>query len=66
VVNGDILDIVAHRNIRFSSVTVSNILDSDLLPIIFHILDHVMIRNPSEPTEKFKALPLPDQKLTRR
>jgi hypothetical protein len=28
-------------------------LDSDHLPIIFHILDHVKIRNLSEPIEKF-------------
>jgi hypothetical protein len=29
------------------------ILDSDHLPIVFHILDHVEIRNLSEPVEKF-------------
>jgi hypothetical protein len=34
-------------------VTVSNILDSDHLPILFHILDHVKIRNLSEPIEKY-------------
>jgi hypothetical protein len=28
-------------------------LDSDYLPKIFHILDHVKIRNLSEPVEKF-------------
>jgi hypothetical protein len=38
---------------RLSNVTVSNIVDSDHLPIIFHILDHVKIRNLSEPIEKF-------------
>jgi hypothetical protein len=31
----------------------SDIFDSDHLPIIFHILDHVKIRNLSEPIEKF-------------
>jgi hypothetical protein len=36
-----------------SDVIVSDILDSDHLPIIFHILDHVKIRNLSEPVEKF-------------
>jgi hypothetical protein len=51
--NSDILDIVVHQNIGLSSVTVSNILDSDHLPILFHILDHVKIRNLSEPIEKF-------------
>jgi hypothetical protein len=34
--NGDVLDIVVHRNIRLSNVIVSDILDSDHLPIIFH------------------------------
>jgi hypothetical protein len=32
---------------------VSDILDSVHLPIVFHILDHVKIRNLSEPFEKF-------------
>jgi hypothetical protein len=48
-----VLDIVVHQNIRISDVIVSDILDSDNLPIIFHILDHVKIRNPSDPIEKF-------------
>jgi hypothetical protein len=48
-----VLDIVVHQNIRVSDVTVSDILDSDHLPIIFNILDHVKIRNISEPIEKF-------------
>jgi hypothetical protein len=50
--NGDVLDIVVHQNIRMSDI-VSDILDSDHLPIIFHILDHVKIRNFSNPIEKF-------------
>jgi hypothetical protein len=50
--NGDILDIVVHQNIRLSSVAVSDILDSDHLPVMFHILDHVKIRNFSEPIKK--------------
>jgi hypothetical protein len=36
-----------------SNVIVSDILDSDHLPIVFHILDHVKIKNLSEPSEKF-------------
>jgi hypothetical protein len=48
-----VLDIVVHQNIRVSDVIVSDILDSDHLPIIFHILDHVKIRNASDPIEKF-------------
>jgi hypothetical protein len=51
--NGDMQDIVVHQNIRLSDIIVSDILDSDHLPIIFHILDHVKIRNISEPVEKF-------------
>jgi hypothetical protein len=51
--NGDMLDIVVHQNIRVSEVMVSDILDSVHLPIVFHILDHVKIRNLSEPIEKF-------------
>jgi hypothetical protein len=52
--NGDVLDIVVHQNIRVSDVTVSDILLSEHLPILSHILDHVKIRNLSEPIEKFK------------
>jgi hypothetical protein len=47
-VNGDILDIVVRQNIRVSDVIVSDILDSVHLLIIFHILDHVRIRNLSK------------------
>jgi hypothetical protein len=47
------LDIVIHQNIRVSDATVSDILDSDHLPTVFHILDHVKIRDLSEPIEKF-------------
>jgi hypothetical protein len=51
--NGDVLDTVVHKNIRVSDVIVSDILDSDHLPIVFHILDHDKVRNLSEPIEKF-------------
>jgi hypothetical protein len=51
--NGDVLDIVVHQNSRVSDVIVSDILDSDHLPVIFHIVDHVKIRNISEPIERF-------------
>jgi hypothetical protein len=51
-------EMVTHWTLWFTrildfQVTVSNILDSDHLPIIFHILDHVKIRNLSEPIEEF-------------
>jgi hypothetical protein len=51
--NGDVLDIVVHQNIRVSDVIVSDILDSDNLSIIIHILDHVKIRNLSDPIKNF-------------
>jgi hypothetical protein len=51
--NGDMLDIVVHQIISVSDVIVSDILDSDHLPIIFHMLDHDKIRNLLEPIEKF-------------
>jgi hypothetical protein len=54
---GVVLDMVAHQNIGVSDVIVSDILDSDLLPIIFHILHHVKIRNLSDPIEKFTDNP---------
>jgi hypothetical protein len=51
--NGDVLDIVVHKNIRLSDVTVSDILDSDHLPIMFHVLDHVRTKQISKPLEIF-------------
>jgi hypothetical protein len=54
--HGDVLDIVVHQNIRVSDVTVCDILDSDHLAIIFHLLDHVKIRNLSELIERFTDL----------
>jgi hypothetical protein len=38
---GYVLDIVVHKNIRLSYITACDIQDSDHLPIIFHILDHI-------------------------
>jgi hypothetical protein len=51
--NGDVLNIVVHQNIRESDAIISDILDSDHIPIVFHILDHVKIRTLSEHIEKF-------------
>jgi hypothetical protein len=50
--NGDMLDIV-HKKIRLSEVIVADILDSDHLPIVFHLLDYVRTRNPLDPVDKF-------------
>jgi hypothetical protein len=49
----NVLDIVVHKNIRLSNVIVSDILDSDHLPVLFHILDHVRLQSFLAPTEKF-------------
>jgi hypothetical protein len=50
--NGDILDTVVHQNIRLSDVTVSDVLDSDHLLIIFYLLESVKVKNLSKPIEK--------------
>jgi hypothetical protein len=36
-----------------SGLTVSDILDLDHLPVVFHVLDRVKTKNPSEPVEIF-------------
>jgi hypothetical protein len=57
--NGDVLDIVVNNNVQLSEV-----LDSDHLPIVFHLLDHVTIRYLSDLVansqigSRFKAWPL--------
>jgi endonuclease/exonuclease/phosphatase family metal-dependent hydrolase len=51
-VNCDVLDIVVNQ-IRLSRVIVPDILDSDHLPIVFHILEHVTTKKLSESLEKF-------------
>jgi hypothetical protein len=48
-----VLDIVVHKNIRLSHVTVSDILDSDHLPIVFHVLDHFRTKKTLGTTRKF-------------
>jgi hypothetical protein len=50
--NCDVLDIVMHKNVRLSEI-VSGILDSDHLPIVLQVLDHVRTKNLSDPVEKF-------------
>jgi hypothetical protein len=39
--NGDVLDIVMHKNVRLSEIIVSDIMESDHLPIVLHLLNHV-------------------------
>jgi hypothetical protein len=40
------------KNVRLSEVVVSGILDSDQLPIISLLLDHIRSRNISDPVDK--------------
>jgi hypothetical protein len=47
------LDIVLHNTVRLSEVTVSGILVSDHLPIVFHLLDHVRTRKFLDLVDKF-------------
>jgi len=49
--NGDVLDIVVHQNVHLSDVTVSDVLNSDHPPILFHILDHISARDILAPVE---------------
>jgi hypothetical protein len=51
--NGDVLDIVVHQNLRLSHATASDILDSDHVPVVFHILDLITSNKLLEPLEKF-------------
>jgi hypothetical protein len=53
VVNGYVLDIVVHENVQMSEVIVSDIMDSDHLPNIFPLADHVRTRNPLDVIDKF-------------
>jgi hypothetical protein len=48
----DVLNIVVHRHIRLSEVIVTDVLDSDRLPIMFSILDPVRKREALDPVEK--------------
>jgi hypothetical protein len=51
--NGDESVFIVHKNVRLSEVIVSDILDSDHLPIVFHLRDHIRTRNMSELVDKF-------------
>jgi hypothetical protein len=53
VENGNVLDIVVHNNARLSEIIVSDILDLDRLPNLFHLQDHVRTRTPSDLVDKF-------------
>jgi hypothetical protein len=48
----DVLNIIVHQNVRLSEVIVSDILDSDHLPIMFSILDPVKTKEILDPVKK--------------
>jgi hypothetical protein len=48
-----LFNVVVYKNVRLSEVIVSDILDSDHSPIVFHLLDHVRTRNLSGLVDKF-------------
>jgi hypothetical protein len=48
-----VVDTVVYQKVRLSDVIISDALHSDHLPIIFHIVDHVRIRNRLEPVDNF-------------
>jgi hypothetical protein len=48
-----VLDIVVPQNIAVPDNIVFHVLDSDHLPIVTHLLDHVQNRNLSEPIQEF-------------
>jgi hypothetical protein len=51
---GNVLDIVVHQNVRLTEVTVTDILDSDNLPIMFSILNPARTREALDPVEKLR------------
>jgi hypothetical protein len=54
--NGDVLNVVVHKNIHLSEVVDSDILDSNHLLIVFHLLYHVRTRDISDSVYKFTDL----------
>jgi hypothetical protein len=53
VENGEVLDIVMQKNVWLTEVIVCDILDSDHLTVIFHLLDHIRAGNLLDLVDKF-------------
>jgi hypothetical protein len=51
--NDDMLDIVEHKNVWSSEFIVSDTVDSDHLPVVFHLLNHIRTRNLSDLVDIF-------------
>jgi hypothetical protein len=52
---GGVLDIVVHHSIQLSEVIVTDILDSDHLPVLVHILDSVRESEALDLVENFRG-----------
>jgi hypothetical protein len=50
--NGDVLDV--HQNVLLPDIVLSDVLESDHLPIVFHILDNIRTTDHVDPVVKFK------------
>jgi hypothetical protein len=50
---GDVLDIVVHKDVQLLEISMLHILDSNYIPIMFCILDHVKAREVFDAVEKF-------------
>jgi hypothetical protein len=48
-----VFDIFLHEIVQLSEVIASDILASDYLPIVFHLLDHIRFMNLSDHVDKF-------------
>jgi hypothetical protein len=48
---GYVLNVEVHQNVQWSAVIVAEVLDSDYLPIMFSIVDHVRARDMLDPAE---------------
>jgi hypothetical protein len=51
-----VLNIVVHQNVRLSEATVTEVLDSDHLPVMFSIVDHVRAMDVLDPAVKIYRL----------
>jgi hypothetical protein len=49
---GDVLIVVVHQNVRLLEVIITDILDSDHLPVMFSVMDPVRTREALDPGEK--------------
>jgi hypothetical protein len=49
-------DTVTYENIKLSDVIISEVLDSDHFPIVFHILELVRSRNLSDTNKEYTDL----------